>query len=199
MRTPQGDLRCVEALRWVYAFDAEASAVEYPITCEADLERMIASQPPPGPVDVSDIRRAQAAVGDDGITAPWIQGAFNLVAFYYRKVDELLVDALQNPAFYHRMMETALARYMNFLRAVLDARPDVLSMGGNIANGKLVGPGFYRDFIWPYERRLIAFIQEHGVAVLYHNCGYARRLLPLYPGLEPDNAVKISRIINKYI
>jgi uroporphyrinogen-III decarboxylase len=181
--TPRGELRFVEALRWTYEYDAEASAVEYPITCEADLDRMAAFQPPLGTVDVAGIRLAQAAVGDDGITAPWIQGAFNLVAYYYRKVDDLLVDALWNPAFYHRLMEYALARYMQFLRPVLDARPDVLSMGGNIANGKMVGPGFFAEFIWPYERRLIEFIQGHGVAVLYHNCGYARRLLPSYPGL----------------
>jgi hypothetical protein len=183
IQTPEGELCCVEALRWTYEYDAEASAIQYPIACEADLDRMIAFQPPHGPVDTSGIRLARAAVGADGITAPWIQGAFNLVAYYYRKIDELLVDALRNPAFYERLMEYALARYMQFLQPVLEAGPDVLSMGGNIANGKMVGPGFYREFIWLYERRLIDFIQQRGVRVLFHNCGYARRLLPLYPGL----------------
>jgi uroporphyrinogen-III decarboxylase len=47
----------------------------------------------------------------------------------------------------------------------------------------MVGPDFYRAFILPYEKELIDFIQGQGVAVLYHNCGYARSLLPLYPGL----------------
>jgi uroporphyrinogen-III decarboxylase len=35
----------------------------------------------------------------------------------------------------------------------------------------------------PYEKEFIEWIQGQGVAVLYHNCGYARKLLPLYPGL----------------
>jgi uroporphyrinogen-III decarboxylase len=183
IRTPRGDLRCVEALRWTYEYDAEASAVEYMIKSEADLDLMMAYQPAHGPADTNDIGRAREAAGEDGITAPWIQGAFNLVAYYYRKVDDLLADALLNPAFYDRLMTWALERYMGFLGQVIAAGPDVLSMGGNIANGKMVGSGFFREHIWPYERRLIEFIQGRGVAVLYHNCGYARRLLPLYPSL----------------
>ncbi len=183
IHTPQGDLSFVEALRWTYAYDAEASAVEYPVKTEADLDRMMAFQPRESAVNVSDIHRAQTSVGDTGIIAPWIQGAFNLVAYYYRKVDDLLMDALLNPGFFHRLMEYALMRYMQFLRPVLDARPDVLSMGGNIANGKMVSADFFKEFIWPYERRLIEFVQARGVPVLYHNCGYARRLLPLYPSL----------------
>ncbi len=138
IHTPRGDMRIVEALRWTYDYDAEASAVEYPIKDEADLDRMMAFQPPPGPVDVSLIHRAQAAVGDTGITAPWIQGAFNLAAYHYRKVDDLLMDALLHPGFFHRLMEHALMRYMQFLRPVVQAGPDLLSMGGNIANGKMV-------------------------------------------------------------
>jgi len=183
IHTPKGALRCVEALRWTYEYDAEASPIEYMIKGEPDLDLMMAYQPRPRPADVSDIARAADAVGDDGITAPWIQGAFNLAAYYYRRVDDLLSDALLNPAFYHRLMGYALDRYMAFLEQVIVAKPDVLSMGGNIANGKMVGAGFFREYIWPYEKRLIDFIQGRGVPVLYHNCGYARRLLPLYPSL----------------
>jgi len=47
----------------------------------------------------------------------------------------------------------------------------------------LVSPAFFREHIWPYEKHFIECIQSQGVVVLYHNCGYARNLLPLYPGL----------------
>jgi uroporphyrinogen-III decarboxylase len=59
----------------------------------------------------------------------------------------------------------------------------VLSAGGNIANGKLAGPKFFVQHIAPYERQLIDFIQQQGKVLLYHNCGYARHLLPIYPSL----------------
>jgi uroporphyrinogen decarboxylase len=183
VRTPRGELHAVEALRWVYEYDAETSPIEFLIKSAADLDRLMQYQPPVGDVDCRAIRRAREAVGEDGIVAPWIQGAFNLVAYYYRKVDELLVDALVRPDFYHRMMTFCLERYKTWVQQVLDARPDVLCAGGNIANGKMVGPAFFREHIWPYEKQLIDFVQQQGVTYLYHNCGYARKLLPLYPSL----------------
>lgn len=183
IETPGGVLRCREALRWVYEYDAEASPVEYLIKSEADLDLMERCQPPPLPPDTADIRRAREAVGDGGIVAPWIQGAFNLVAYYYRRLDDLLLDALTDPAFYARLMSFALERYLGHVQAMIDAGADMLSYGGNIGNAKLVGPDFFARHIAPHERRLIEFIQRQGVAVLYHNCGRARKLLPLYPEL----------------
>jgi uroporphyrinogen-III decarboxylase len=183
IETPDGILRCREELRWVCEYDAEASPVEYLIKSEADLDLMERYQPSPRPPDVADIRRAREVVGDDGIVAPWIQGAFNLVAYHYRRLDDLLLDALTNTAFYERLMSYALERYRVHLQAMIDAGADVLSYGGNIANAKLVSPDFFRQYIAPYEQQLVEFIQSQGVAVLYHNCGRARKLLPLYPGL----------------
>jgi uroporphyrinogen decarboxylase len=183
IRTPTGELRCREELRWVYEYDAEASAVEYPIKSRQDFERFRAFQPPAGKADMTDIRRAKEAAGEAGVIAPWIQGAFNLLAIYYRKVDDLLTDALLDPGFYHDMMRFFLDRYKAFVQQLFEAGVDVLSAGGNVGNGKMVGPDFFKTFIWPYEKELIDFIQGQGVAVLYHNCGYARSLLPLYPSL----------------
>jgi len=183
IHTPGGDLRMVEALRWVYEYDAENSLVEYPIKGEADLELLMRYLPPVPVVDMSDIVRARAAVGDEGVIAPWTQGAFNLLVACYRKLDDLLLDAISNPSFYHRLMEFCLARYMTFVQQMIDAGADIISYAGNIANAKLLSPAFFREYIWPYEKRFIDFIQSQGVAVLYHNCGYARRLLPLYPSL----------------
>jgi uroporphyrinogen-III decarboxylase len=183
IRTPAGELRARESLRWIYEYDAESSLVDYPIRDEADFERIVRYQPDVGPVDVSDAVRALAAVGDEGVVAPWIQGAFNLVAFYYRKLDDLLMDAVLRPAFYSRMMDHLVTRYQGFVQQIIDAGVKVLSYAGNIANGKLTSQQFYQAHIAPYERRFIDFIQAQGTAVLYHNCGYARNLLPVYPTL----------------
>ena len=144
IHTPEGDLHCVEALRWIYEYDAESAPVKYPIVDESDFERMARYQPTHGPVDVSDIRRAKAAVGDEGVIAPWIQGAFNLVAFYYRELSALIMDAMLRPDFYRQVMDHFLQRYKAFVQQLIDAGVDVLSYGGNIANAKLIGPAFYR-------------------------------------------------------
>jgi uroporphyrinogen-III decarboxylase len=79
------------------------------------------------------------------------------------------------------MMEFFLARYKLFIQRLIDAGVDMLSCGGNIANGKMVSRDYFRAYILPYEKDLVDFIQRQGVTLLYHNCGYARNLLPLYP------------------
>ena len=183
IKTPEGELRYIDALRWVYEYDAEGSTIEYPIKSEGDFDLMARYQPELGVTDVTDVQRARAVVGDEGVIAPWIQGAFNLVAFYYRKLDDLLMDAVLNPSFYQRMMAHFVGRYEGHVQQLINAGVDVLSYAGNIANGKLVSPAFYREHIWPHEKRFIDFIQSQNVIVLYHNCGYARNLIPLYPSL----------------
>lgn len=183
IRTPRGDLTCREALNWVYEFDAESSLVDYPIKSAEDFELFLAFQPPVGQADVSMVRKAREAVGDAGIVAPWIQGAFNLLGIYYRKIDDLLMDAMIAPDFYRRMIEHFLGRYQVFVRQVIEAGADVISYAGNIANGKMVSREFFREHIWPYEKRFVDWIQAQGVPVLYHNCGYASGLIPLYPSL----------------
>jgi len=157
--------------------------VEFPVKGEADFELFRLFQPEIEQVDLSDIERAKEAVGDAGVVAPWIQGAFNLVSIYYRKLDDLLVDALLKPEFYRSMMGYFVDRYKGFIQQLIDAGVDVLSYGANVANGKLIGADFYRVHIWPYEKDLVDFIQKQGVVVLFHNCGYARDLLTLYSTL----------------
>lgn len=180
VHTPDGDLRQVWRLNWVSEYDAESSPVEYLIKTERDLDFMMTHQPPVGDVDTSPVIAARAAVGDDGIVAPWMQGAFNHAAFFFRSPEELMVDALTNPEFYHRLMGYFQGRNKEIASRCLDAGADVMSYGGNIASGKMISAEFFREFIFPYEKQLIGFIQSRGGRVLYHNCGYARNLLPVY-------------------
>ena len=59
-------------------------------------------------------------------------------------------------------MQYCIERYKTWLAQVADVQPDVLCAGGNIANAKMVGPAFFREHIWPYEKQLIDFVQERG-------------------------------------
>lgn len=180
IRTPGRDLTQLHRVVWVGDYDAEATATDYLVKSEADFEAIAQHQPPVAEIDVSEIVRAREALADRGVTAPWVQGAFNHVAFYYRRIDDLLMDAVLNPGFYQRMMEYFLERNMRMIAQYLDAGADLLSYAGNIASARMVGPDFFEEHVFPYEKRLIDYIQSRGGRVLYHNCGYARNLFPLY-------------------
>jgi len=183
VHTPKGDLREVVRLYWTSEYDAEWTPVEYLINSEDDLELLMAYQPAVGEIDVSPIVRAKEALGDRGVTAPWIQGAFNHVAYFYRPLEQLVLDAITDPATYGRMMDYFLERNKRIASQFIVAGVDALSYGGNIASGKMVGYDFFMEHVFPYEKQLTDFIQERGARVLYHNCGCARVLFPAYRGL----------------
>lgn len=180
VHTPKGDLRQVWRLNWVSEYDAESSPVEYLIKTERDLDLMMEYQPPVGDIDTRPIRDAREAVDDDGVVAPWMQGAFNHAAFFFRSPEELMLDALSDTSFYRRLMAYFQRRNKEIARQCIHAGADVMSYGANIASGKMVSAAFFREFIMPYEKELIACIRSHGGRVLFHNCGYARNLLSTY-------------------
>ncbi|MCL5103407.1 MAG: hypothetical protein M1133_04755 [Armatimonadetes bacterium] len=180
VHTPEGNLTEVYRLVWISEYDAEATSTEYLVKSEDDFQLLAQYQPPVSKLDASLIVRTREALGERGITAPWVQGAFNFVCVHYRSLDQLVMDALENPEFYHSMMEYFLASNMSIIQQYIDAGPDVLSYAANTASGKMVSEAFFREYILPYEKRLIEYIQNQGVHVLYHNCGYARKLFDCY-------------------
>jgi hypothetical protein len=184
IHTPKGDLKELHRLVWMSQYDAEASPVEYFIKSESDFNIFTEYQPPVSAIDTSPIEKARRLLSDKGVVAPWIQGAFNHVAFFYRRLDEIMLDAMTNTEFYNRMMEYFLTRNKQIVSQFIDAGADVVSYGGNIASGKLVGLDFFRKYIFSYEKRLIDFIKDRGAYVQFHNCGYAMNLFPAYRELE---------------
>jgi len=180
VHTPRGDLSEVFRLVWISDYDAEATPVDYLIKSEDDLSLLIEFMPRTCEINTSSIGAAKLILGDKGITAPWVQGAFNLASYYYRSLEHVVTDALINPDFYHRMMEFLLERNIRACAQCIDAGADVLSYAANTASGKMVGEAFFREYVLPYEKRLIDSIQSRGAHVLYHNCGYASKLFGVY-------------------
>lgn len=183
VHTPKGDLTEVFRLVWVTEYDAEAAPVEYLIKSEEDFRLLIEFQPRACDVDASSIGVARRLLGDKGITAPWAQGVFNFITIFYRSLEQAVMDALINPEFYRRMMEYSVERNTRVCAQYIDAGADVISYAGNAASGKMVSEAFFREHILPYEKQLIDSIQNRGVHVLYHNCGYAKGLFGAYRGL----------------
>jgi len=41
----------------------------------------------------------------------------------------------------------------------------------------LIGPALYREFVWPYEKKLVEGLHAAGARVRLHICGSTRRIL----------------------
>jgi uroporphyrinogen-III decarboxylase len=88
--------------------------------------------------------------------------------------------------FYAEMMAYFLERVAGFMKQAIRAGADFISMSGNMASGSMAGPRMFAEYVMPYEKRVIGEIHREGAKVIYHNCGDARALLPLYAQMNID-------------
>jgi uroporphyrinogen decarboxylase len=183
--TPGGRLQRATRADRLYEYESSCFLVEPLIKTPADLDLCMRYQPPVGDVDTSEIRRARGLAADEGVVAPWAQGAFNEVA-YLARGHAVLLDPLDDEGFYRAMMSFFLERNLAKLRQYVAAGADFISLGGNEANGGAVGPAYFRRYVLEYERRLIESLHACGGRAIYHNCGRAALLLPALGELGMD-------------
>ncbi len=184
VETPGGKLRRVVSTTQIGRWEEECAVTEYPIKTERDFHLIADYQPPVPRLDTGSISRAMTLIGDDGIVSPGFHGPFNILAYAYRKLDDLLIDVVVEPDFYRRMMEYFLARLTLYAQQVIDLKPPLVDVGVNIANSRVVSADFWLENILPYENRFADVFQDQGVCCLFHNCGYAGGHLHVYPQLH---------------
>jgi len=184
VETPKGTLRRVQAISKISPWADESALIEYPIKTEKDFDILAEFMPPPYKLDLSSINKVIKLIGDDGIASPSCHGPFNIIAYCYRRLDDLLLDPLMSPDFYHRMMEYFTNRIMEYTRQMLTTEAPFYDIGTNIAGGIVVSPSFLVEHVLPYDNRLADMIQKKGNIALYHNCGYAANHLCVYDKLH---------------
>lgn len=181
--TPEKQLTQKKRYKRASRFEVLEAVVDYYIKDEDDFEQFLKYQPPVPEYDCSIIKRALELLGEQGIIAPWGQGAFNSVSFY-RKLDDLILDPYLNPEFYTRIMHYFSSRMLDTLRQFKDAGADMVCCGGNVANSTMVGPDFFKKYVLPYEIEFTKKVKDMGLFYLYHNCGDASKLLQFYSDIK---------------
>jgi MtaA/CmuA family methyltransferase len=92
-----------------------------------------------------------------------------------RGINHLMIDFIDDPAFVRDLFDWILEMELGFARAQIEAGCDIIGIGDAAAS--LVGPQIYREFVLPYEKRLIEGIQQSGGKVRLHICGNTSRIL----------------------
>jgi len=162
------------------------ACTEKPIKTPADLERAIRYEPRM-PSDWPEragarLAKIKKALGDSGIVGTWSPyGPFNTVSLLIDH-SEIYSVFLTDPDYYTRLMNFAIDRSTDYLRAIDAAGTDVHCVGGNVAGGFL-GRKFYDPYILPFEKRYMGLVQERGTPGCYHNCGEIMNLVESYKEL----------------
>ena len=186
IRTPGGtltqDFSTVEVRPGTYVF----ACTKKPIATDADLDIAIQYEPKmpvTWPAQVAErIGRIRAALGDSGILGTWSpHGPFNNASLL---IDHDLLYGLfrSDYPFYERLMNFAMDRILDYTAAIDAAGPDVHCVGGNVPGGFL-GKRNYDQYVLPFEKKYISFVQRNGIPAMYHNCGQIMKLVGSYKEL----------------
>ena len=104
------------------------------------------------------------------IAGPWTIG------IGLREANYLLRDAMKDPDYVHELMEFATQMSIRFGEAVSPLKVG-LSYSEAPASCSLISPRIYRDFIFPYHKRIVDHFKEKKVGVGLHICGFATPIL----------------------
>lgn len=107
----------------------------------------------------------------DKLIEGWIEGPLAEAADL-RGINTVMLDFYDDPAFVRDLFEFVVEMELRFARAQVGAGADLIGIGDAAAS--LVGPHIYEEFVWPYEKKLVAGLHALGTRVRLHVCGNTR-------------------------
>jgi MtaA/CmuA family methyltransferase len=110
----------------------------------------------------------------DKLIEGWVEGPCALGADF-RGINTLMLDFFDDESFVRDLFEWCVETEIRFARAQIQAGADLIGVGDAAAS--LVGPEVYREFVFPFEKKLIDAIHRDGGKVRLHICGNTRPLL----------------------
>ena len=144
---------------------------------KAVLGRIQADDPVPGGRMEDRIRGVELLrrrVGGELLVEGWVEGPCAEAADL-RGIGRLMTDFTDDPEFVHALFAFNVDRAVRFAQLQTEAGADIVGIGDAAAS--LVGPRIYKEFVWPWEKKLVDAIHAQGGKVRLHICGNPRRVL----------------------
>jgi MtaA/CmuA family methyltransferase len=111
---------------------------------------------------------AREKVGDSVPVCGWVEGPIAEAADL-RGINRIMLDLIDDPPFVLDLFAFIVEMEINFARAQIEAGADIIGIGDAAAS--LISDEFYREYVFPFEKREIEAIHEMGAYVRLHICG----------------------------
>lgn len=182
--TPGGDLR--------YKTGGDLTTTwitEYMVKNHKDLD-LIEKYMPVATLDKAKVSEAYDEVADAGILRGFVwgdQAGCWQHACCLMDVNQLILEALDNPDWVHRFMNVLLTKKLQFIdESLRGARFDLIETGGGASSDTLISPDLHQEFCMPYDREMHRALHSVGHISTYHTCGGMMHILDLIVENETD-------------
>lgn len=174
-RTEKGDLREKE----IYFGDEPPWRLEKPVkNLEEDFEKLqlMMGHDWKWEKTFNDIDR----IGDLGVYLGMVP-VFQDWWFYYRDggFEQLFMDFMMEPAFMDRVHEYWMDWALANVRAMVEAKPDVIMLGGSSASLSISSPDIFRKYELPFIKEATKICRNAGAISHLHVCGKSWQLVEM--------------------
>jgi hypothetical protein len=143
--------------------------------------------------DVEQVNQEAEAFGDRGLVRGHICG-FDIYgqpgtwqdAAVLVGIQELILATFDDPEWVHELLQILYRRKETYVRSLKGANYDLLELGGGDASTTVISPDIFRNFVAPYDSKLIELAHEAGQRIVYHTCGGMMPILEDIVAMQPD-------------
>jgi MtaA/CmuA family methyltransferase len=123
---------------------------------------------------VQALEMMKRQVGDEKVVMGWVEGPCAQAADL-RGINTLMLDLYDDPGFVSDLFEFVVEMELRYARAQIDAGAEMMGIGDAAAS--LIGPKFYEELVWAYEKRIVDGLHAMGAKVRLHICGNTQRIV----------------------
>jgi len=169
--------------------------LEYLIKKHDDIY-LIEKYMPVAKLNKDNIARTYDEIGDAGILRGFVwgdQAGCWQHACCLMNTEELIIEAMDNPDWVHRLLQILLKKKLQFIHESLkNAKFDLIETGGGASSDTLISPVMHKEFCLPYDRKIHDTLQEIGHISTYHTCGGMMNILDLIVANGTDASETLS-------
>jgi len=185
--TPKGTLSMVTK-----SDDKSSMVTEYLIKEKGDINLLGEYMTYPK-CDVKEVNRVVEKYGNNALIRSHIPG-FDVFgqpgcwqdASCLVGIEKLIIATFDDPEWVHSLLKILFERKKYYLKSMNGAKYDLLELGGGDASTTVISPKIFREFVAPYDSKLIALAHKSGQKVVYHTCGGMMPILEDIVAMNPD-------------
>lgn len=119
-------------------------------------------------------------------------------AVMLRGLNEFMLDVIGNPKGIHALLEFTTTMAIAYGKRLVEWGADILMPSNPLASGNLISAEHYREFVYPYDKEMVAAFKRQGIKTLLHICGKVQDRLHLiaetgYDGVSVDSMVDLRK------